>query len=331
MKKIPSYYRENGYLDNKIREIQLKSQNINGAAFAFVTDIHIGGNAYHSQYILKEILEQTSAENVFFGGDAVSTYGNKEKCLAEIEKMKDYADVIGNHFYPVRGNHDYDMCDGPDDGGIGFTLDASASRELIVPSGSANIHDVPGKCYYYVDDEKNKIRYIVLDGYQIVIPGDHPWGVKDKILQDQYEWLLKDALNVENYTIIVFAHAPGDKKINSWAPEMIPVTELLRAYNSRSPYRLNNDVAMIYTDFKTVTSTVAAFICGHNHVDDSNLEGGLLVISTIGDGMYREPGAPERIAGTISEHGFDVFILDKDAHSLSAVRIGAGENREWKY
>ena len=118
---------------------------------------------------------------------------------------------------------------------------------------------------------------------------------------------------------------------NSWAPEMIPVTELLRAYNSRNSYRLNNDVAMLYTDFKNATSTVAAFICGHNHIDDSNQEGGLLVISTVGDSLYQEPNAPERKKDTLSEHGFDIFVVDKDSRSLSAIRIGAGESREWEY
>ena len=330
-KNIPEYYYENGYLDNKIQEIQAKSQNINGAAFAFVTDIHVAKNAMHSQYIIKEIMNNTPVENVFFGGDAIDTYGKKESCLKQIEEIKAYADVIGDRFYPVRGNHDFGICDGPDDGGVGFTLDEPTSRDLIVRPGSANMHDVPGKCFYYVDDAERKIRYIILDGYEIVIPGDHPWGVKDKILQDQYEWLLNDALNVDDYTIFVFAHAPGDKKINSWAPEMIPVTELLRAYNSRNSYRLNNDVAMLYTDFKNATSTVAAFICGHNHIDDSNQEGGLLVISTVGDSLYQEPNAPERKKDTLSEHGFDIFVVDKDSRSLSAIRIGAGESREWEY
>ena len=84
-------------------------------------------------------------------------------------------------------------------------------------------------------------------------------------------------------------------------------------------------------DFREATSVVAAYICGHNHGDYDHTERGLLTISTTCDASYNDDPKCMRIRGNVTEQAFDVFTIDTREKRISTVRVGAGENRSWRY
>lgn len=84
-------------------------------------------------------------------------------------------------------------------------------------------------------------------------------------------------------------------------------------------------------DFSDATSVVSAYLCGHNHLDADCFEDGLLMISTTSDAPYQDDPKWKREAGTLTEQAFDVFTINTQERTVSAIRIGAGKNRSWRY
>lgn len=329
-KNLPEYYYENDWLENKIIEIREATRILHGVSFAFITDVHVPSNKMYSKYLLKEVLDRTTVMDVFCGGDAVYAFGSKRDSLAQAETMIEYSNYVSDRFYMAHGNHDITIRTSWEDTS-GFTAQWGAIYDLVMRQRENDVHGVPGKCFYYVDNAVQKVRYVVLDAYEKIAAEDQAWGITDYISQEQYEWLTKEALQVQGYTIVVFAHPAGDSEIPSYSKKMIPIADMLRALNNRKFYSYHEDGILAVADFTEATSVVAAFICGHNHGDYDHTEGGLLTISTASDAPYNDDPKWKRSKGNITEQAFDVFTIDTEKRTISTVRIGAGENRNWRY
>ena len=69
--------------------------------------------------------------------------------------------------------------------------------------------------YYYFDDIKNKIRYIVLDLYENNWGENVGFGVAIGFSYKQVDWFLNTALDDEKYNFIIVSYAPADSGVSS--------------------------------------------------------------------------------------------------------------------
>lgn len=328
--QLPEYYFENDWLEQKMAEIRKATRILHGVSFAFITDTHVPSNAMNSKYLLQEVVRQTTVKDVFFGGDSVYAFGTQQECLAQAESMIAFSNEVTDRFYNVHGNHDFTIRTSWEDPS-GFTAQWGTVYDLVMRQRENAVSGKAGKCYYYLDNKVQKVRYVILDAYERAAAENQAWGISDYVSQEQYDWLVQEALNVQDYTIIAFAHPSADPEVPSHSEQMIPVAELLRALNNREKYSWKQGGLNVEADFTKATSVAAAYICGHNHGDYDHTERGLLTISTTCDASYNDDPKCKRSLGDRSEQAFDVFTVDTETRTISTVRVGAGENRSWKY
>ncbi len=327
IKQVPSYFEAK--LDGAIAKINEAEKSItDGGMFIFATDVHLYENQMSAVPLMKEIGEKTSVDKVFNGGDIPWAFGTKEKCLTEsyiaLELMSEVKENM--RFYIARGNHDFTIKGGWEDD-TGYTLPYKATRDILM-SYQSNDAIVPDEeaLYFYVDDEKEKIRYIVLDTCsRDHAPEEQYWGVKYKFDDEQAEWLANEALQINkgsDWSVIVIGHISCVPGVSSYSNALDEVAQILKDFkNKRKSAKW---------DFTSAKEEFVAYICGHNHQDRHSVEDNTLFIST-GSTSALWDDCWDRALGTTDEELFDIFVIDKTNKTLKAIRVGAGEDREFNY
>lgn len=292
--RIPSYYHSDGYLQTKcdhIREL-LKGCAGNGDAFMFVTDQHWEQNAQQSPALMHYISGQVHIPRLFSGGDVAD--GQNEKYVDILNKS------FGGSIHYVVGNHEY-TTGGLDGNELAYVFDMGKAEQI----GNAFRH------YYYVDNPQQKLRYIVLNSFDVV-----DGTITTNYEESQIAWLRDVALNVdEGWTVLVFTHAlyhpnPANTALTPYPESAQSVADVLDA----------------------AECDVACIIQGHHHRDHVwHSNSGIPVVTVMCDKYQpwmsgetnNEPWLSNRVAGTITEQAFDVVVLDKEQRKLTFVRIGA--------
>ena len=327
---IPAYYHEAGYIEQKIEQIKTNiDQANNGVTFAYVTDGHWRDNGKQSFPLIKYIGKQADVPFTIYGGDNIFAFGTKSSAFEEADYYVRAMQICGP-IYGVKGNHDITIRNGWHDAG-GYTSTADEIYDYTVRPIAKQVKGVDGKCYYYWDDNKQDVRYIVLDLFEN-INTEISWGVNYGFSQEQADWLVKKALKCKGKTLVILVHASIDPKLGG-VKEMQFLHELFIALQNRTTFNLSEGL-QIKADFSKSTNTVACIISGHSHRDDSNFDRGVLSISTICDAAYNDdPKFKElpRQRGTVNEQAFDIMTIDPATHMIKAVRIGQGNDREWSY
>lgn len=328
--EIPAYYFENGYLEGKIEKIKKNIESTQeGVTFPYLTDGHWRDNGKQSFPLIKHIGEQINLPFTVYGGDNIFAFGTKESAMEEAEyylkAMRDYGKVFG-----VKGNHDITIRNGWHDEG-GYTATQKEIYDYTTRPIANLVKGVEGECYYYWDDKKQGVRYIVLDLFEN-INTSISWGVNYGFSQKQANWLVQKALKCKDKTLVVFTHAPIDPKLGG-AEMMKFLHELFIAMQNREKFS-HNEGLKIEADFTKCNNTVACIISGHAHRDESHFERGVLSIGTICDAWYNDDPKFKHLPrqrGTINEQAFDIMTIDTAKKRIHAVRIGQGGDREWSY
>ena len=328
--EIPAYYFENGYLEGKIEKIKKNIESTQeGVTFPYLTDGHWRDNGKQSFPLIKHIGEQVNLPFTVYGGDNIFAFGTKESAMEEAEyylkAMRDYGKVFG-----VKGNHDITIRNGWHDEG-GYTATQKEIYDYTTRPIANLVKGVEGECYYYWDDKKQGVRYIVLDLFEN-INTSRSWGVNYGFSQKQANWLVQKALKCKDKTLVVFTHAPIDPKLGG-AEMMKFLHELFIAVQNREKFTHNEGVK-IKADFTKSNNTIACIISGHAHRDESNFERGVLSIGTICDAWYNDDPKLKHLPrqrGTTNEQAFDIMTINTATKRIHAVRIGQGEDREWSY
>lgn len=170
----------------------------------------------------------------------------------------------------------------------------------------------------------------------------------------------------DRWRVVVTSHVPpvgqvdrfGDglsvSNLTSRFPDAYEMRKLLTAYVNRTTVSINyTDASVSYgnasltADFTDAKGKLIAYHTGHMHVDllwnigdvcDSNINDTLAfpIICHRCDSFNENQGSTssiemalesERVAGTITEHSFDVVIVDTDNKVMNIVKIGAGQDR----
>ena len=315
--ELPKYYFENNYINNKVDFIREKINACaaNGDLFILITDVHWDRNEKHSPALIKYIAENIPIERMFNCGDDFDG--------TELNVFQIFKDGFPHQYYWTTGNHDT----GPDT--------PQNTPNCIVATHLQNIEravigDMNNR-YYYVDNQQQKIRYIMLNSLNEKLTDDgsiYHYAFDT----EQLNWLENIALNVEQgWTILIFTHivyfAYDQSEPYRWSypPEgVVPRANFERFISIVNEYNGDGEIAAIFQ--------------GDNHQDriipltQENIPSGLTpsnipVIATACDtGTGWIPGIMPngpRTPGTIEEQLFDVVILDKTNRKITMVRIGA--------
>lgn len=328
---IPGYYHEDNYIDNKIDVINQNTQVQTGVSFAYFTDSHWGDNANQQGKLLDYISQQTSINQIFFGGDIPQAYGINSK-LKDATNL--YQKIVKSTKYPVysvHGNHDLTI-KASSTSDQGLTENQFKQYDVLNRSNELKINGVLNKNYYYLDNPVQKVRFIILDDWS-GIDTSIAHGIKAGITQDEIDWLLNVALDVDGYTLVILTHAPSDEQIPVYVPTNKILQQVLIAINNKQKFELNEDNITASVDFSDTTNYVALHLSGHNHQDASHIDNNVLSVSTICDALYNDdPNYTEqRQKGSINEQCIDVVSVDTTNRTIKMCRIGAGDDRSFAY
>lgn len=304
---LPDYYFTDSYIQNKVAAIEnyAKLCSANGDVFAFITDCHwyTGHNAKQSPKILNYLALNTNIPRMFNGGDVVlnefSQPENVTQCRQAISLLNKVFGPDNNHY--VMGNHEWQ---GDTDTNL---LSYYFNMHNADHKGSAE-----GK-WYYVDNYRNKTRYIVVDVFgpkgTMVAPPSEP--SETPAYQEQIDWFTNEALDVESgWHIIIFAHSVVSLDIS---------TDVCAIYNRAGNLALINAV-----DNYNGNGEIVCIIQGEHHRDRIlYTNGGVPIILTNSDKYTTaEEQNVTRTVGTTSEQCMDIFCINYSTRTMNIVRVG---------
>ncbi len=323
MTDIPQYYQK--HMDDAIgRYLAIQGD----ASWIFSTDFHAHDNTFVCVELMKYLNETTGIKNVFVGGDFPYAFGTEISCLYDTERSVSYLARIKPkmNLYIARGNHDITIRTRMEET-EGHTYPKEFTQQLLMSAVSPFTAELTEDMCYYIDDTKNKIRYIVVNTSDSQSSDENKyWGVNSSVGDRQLKWLSQKAFSLpdggENWAVVTFGHIPCAECIQDYEPPLGDFSALLADFKNKRK--------SVYADFSSSKADFAAFICGHNHLDRFGYDDGVLHIST-GSEAYYHDDVWERKIGTTSETLFDIFTIDKKTRKLYATRIGAGEDRVFDY
>ena len=318
---MPEYYVD--HIAEKIQEVNADTRFINGICFPFITDLHFSANSKNSRFLLKDVLDNTACDFVVCGGDYGVTGADAETSRSCIADLLEYASTIGHSkWFAINGNHDFT---GSEPLTWGETYNA-----IYRPSERWTIDGKIGG-YFCIDNEAQKTRIICLNS--CMPPSVASSAVMDGLVRigyNQSQYLIDKINEVNAYKIIVVSHIASDSAMSSYFSNMGGLQTVLELLANKKAGSITASGRTLNVDFTATTNTLICHISGHSHADESHVSNGVLSISTTCDAYYKDDGHGA-VAGTVTEQAFDVFCIDYDAETITAVRIGRGVSRKWSF
>lgn len=333
------YDSETGILKVSLDQVKSKIEIVNeidndGGSFIFITDTHGTTNCWNSPQQIRYILQQTSIDKVIWGGDAISAYGNNIEqqwdwhFRAFDEVLKGYGNI-----YKVRGNHDFTIRTSVKSD-EGRTLSQHQTFQYLSEGSPGDIvrnTDDSDGCYYYFDDDVNKIRFIILDTNDSLEEGNVAWGVINGVHDKQLDWVANTAIafTPKNYGIVFVSHIPITDTTTQYYSTYTNLLQLVNAVNTRS----NGSIGTINYDFSSLENVrVLLYLSGHQHHDIQTYQNGVLHVVTACDTAYSDYLSDPFVVDKSGRYGaneqcFDAVCIDKDKGSISFIRFGVGGNR----
>ena len=245
--KIPKFYDE--YLNERIKTISNLDATIgdNGDSFIFLSDMH-NENNYYSPYMGKKICENTSVNNMIYGGDYINEPSSKEEAINLLQERFNKMNVT-NYCQFIKGNHDTNPY------GTG-QLNTSEFYGIFDKKIEKYIN-TNKLTYYYYDNIPQKIRYIYLDTNN------------DGSIQDQQLTWFSNIINElnEDWNICIFMH-------------MGLYTD---GKNDRVNIKKFNGLVEIEKKLVNIQASVCCIICGHEHIDLYDTSGRYPIIAVTCD------------------------------------------------
>ena len=318
---LPAYYGD--YLAGIAAKVRTRAAR-GRDAFWFFTDPHVPANRKMSGRVLAKLVADTGVRKVICGGDIPEAFGSQrevEKAMTDFRRhWIDPVEAAGGRFYLAKGNHDFTIRESMKTT-TGWTLDGRAASAYILGSRAAksvvrNASD-PECAYYYFDEPKAKIRYVVIDTTDAISPMRRYWSVETGVRTRQFAWLKDRAFGTlpKGWSAVVVNHIPlttivGDE---GGAKSLANVRELLEAH----------------------ASEIVMDLTGHMHREAQTHQKGVWHVTEPCDAAYADyikgglpwcPNLPRKNAGTVFENTFDAVIVGKDAR-IDFVRVGGGADR----
>lgn len=322
------------YLQNKQADINagIASVGTHGDILIFFSDYHLVANECQSPYLIKYLTERYNIDKVICGGDILNTHNSKEVALGIIEDFN--RSFSFTTLYNIFGNHD----DNPY-GGSANILTVDEYYPLLFKHLENKVHMNRG-CYYYFDNDFQKIRYIVLNthgnGFDLTNAEDI----------EQLNWFCSTLNSVQNgWYVVVMSHMYYEVYENqethlhyvdvSAGGLIYPITD---AYQSKTSASMSKSGVTYNFNFTSANGKIACLLVGHVHSDYSEVRlsetSPYPIISIEQDSTYYTGPVetdPQRTKGTTSEQAFDIVCIDTTNKQIKTIRIGAGEDRTFSF
>lgn len=322
---IPSYWLEE--LATKAEQIQIAMENAgwNKSAFLWYTDAHWKyTNAKVSPLLLQYLCKNTSMNKVNFGGDIVSDPSAlTHEQIKYVYEWRRMVNGLPNH-HSVIGNHD-NLHQGRNDA-------ATAPLTYAFLLAQEETPDIVwgGDFYYYIDNVREKTRYLYLDSGRYSLSDDETKFIIDALKGVSDGWHIVVISHVWfQYTS---ASAPTVGSINTYMQKAL---DLFDAYNARQSGSVTMVSAANSYDFTDCGGKVEFCIGGHIHVDhDISSTGGIPVIITASDTNQERSGDETEdcgTIGTITESAVYGIIADYQNSKIIIVGVGRGGSRDISY
>lgn len=306
---LPYYY--DSYYIEKRDSIRAKLKDIGfyGDAFAFVTDTHWNRNSKWSPNIIHKLLRDTMLNKVFHGGDIVPAYGTEAEMYEYAYGDATAFNKLGDKLHRILGNHDLHITDN----GTYYALSSSEVYGVLL--ANQNISSTQNgtlKGYYYIDNDIQHIRYIFVNTFEE--------NASYYMSVEQQEWVKSKLKEVNNgWNVVVIGHCPILETQDSASSTLSNFKSLLEIFANHTT-----------SDFENGTSKLVAYICGHMHEDMYSKVNGVNHIVCTSDACYSDDGYGRQI-NTTSEQAIDIFFIDTQNGTLSTIRFGGGNDREFTY
>ncbi len=316
-----------------------------GLCFFLLSDSHyaVGGTWGDTIFCMDSVNRQLGADGCIHLGDATDGLGSKAVNSEYVRAIRQDITDMGLPLYYVVGNHDSNYFKNNPERMTraemhALYIGAAGKPRKEGNSGNANpqeinnaerteraertqrtgLQEINGagdeKLWYTVDNAEHTLRMIFLDSFD---PAEEVrYGFSEREL-DWLEILLEET--DESWHTIIFSHVPPVARLHYWSREIrgsARLTAILRRYQRRSGNRL------------------MAFIHGHNHADQIDLQEGFPIVS-IGCSKCEcfEDKKPEgahtyyRKLHMVSQELWDVLVINTREECLNFIRFGAGEDR----
>ena len=316
--------------------------------FWFITDLHVTANCRQSGKALAALTSLTPLRKTFCGGDLPGAFGERfESDKAAVDFAVDafhsfWRDPIeraGQRLYMAKGNHDFTIKHDAETP-AGYTCSAEAARAIVMGTkgcAEAVTNDAdPTACYYYVDQEAAKIRYIVADTSDSINATRSWWAVVYGMGLTQLNWLASRALATlpAGWGAVVIHHIPltGCEGYEDERRLFAPFRELLEAYQNRG----RTTIAGTTYDFTAARGRILLDLTGHYHAERQTFQNGILHVTEPCDAAYEDyilgsmpwcGELPRKKRGMVSEQTFDAVQLDVVRDLVYFTRVGGGQDR----
>lgn len=299
---IPEYWKST--LNTAVEDVCANDALIgnSGDSFIFITDVHWQNNAKHSPALVNHILDYTSVDKVFMGGDLIE---KRTGASGKKNALKDFSDwnnlMYQSNYFFIPGNHDNNNYDGTN------ATNALTQAEIYgcLTKRSERFTDTAGKTYYVFDNESQKMRYIILDCEQEA----------DKA--SMYSWMQSRLTELDaDWHVIVMQH-------RYWGSNTSDVSVVGAQMQ-----------AAINAVYESMNATLVAVIVGHTHTDYNITDAtyGYNIIAVNCDVDDGSVSGYTRHEGDTTEQSFDVVHVDYTNSKIYFKRVGtAGTDREFSF
>ena len=284
------------------------------ADMVFITDTHYQHNSLVSPSILSCLVRNGLTQQVVWGGDAITAYGDIPSEWAC--HQRDFLDAVAPyaHYYMVRGNHEFTAKD--EQTGVGQTYTQQQTASLLSEHTEPDVvrpADDPEACYYYFDNPEQRIRYCVFDTTDSIVSPSLPWCTLTHTSQRQLDWMNHHALHgvPAGYQLVVITHIGVIEQTFSQPGAFEPLHQLL--LKAEAP--------------------VLMVISGHMHQDFQTYDQDILHVLTGPDALYQDLARSpfmhdvKRQPNHLSAPLLDLVSISADRRTVYLLRIGAGYSR----
>ena len=369
---IPDYWQE--HIAQKIADINELHEQFGKDCFSFVvmTDMHYQSNLGRKAPLLaQKIMDECGIRYALCLGDTQTRgcWNTAEELRAENKAILQMLEPIKDRLLRTQGNHD---------GNYGRLDDGTTYVYRITPQELHNhiyrkvglvgdAHFDESGSGYWIDDNVNKVRYIILNSHNTAYELNDDDTQKHSNMhifrfgQSQYDMVV-GALNTvpsSKWSIVLAAHVAlgvngGHSHWGNGIEEEADCTlmdNLLSAYkNGESSFEGTFSESGKY-DYVNITADfidpknrgiIVGFFGGHTHLDlntkyqykdgETIKFSAITRVTTRCDAKEENDGTlnAERVAETTTEQSFDVFTIDTKNRRIYATKIGAGSSPDKK-
>ena len=361
---LPDYWRDE--VDdtiNKIKAIQSKKGD-DLLCFGWCSDMHIYPKGTECEKyigsVAATVMDECNVPLFLMTGDMLTADSGitKETAVTAYQKAWDYLSPIGqNKVMAIKGNHDAWF--GKDGNGIYYVygLPPEEVNHLLFDPQLQDPRRVFGEdsSYFYLDYELQKTRFICLNShwaeYELNSDGTAKYSMQKAagFGQEQLDWLIEKALNVEaGYSVVIALHVPPTAKTNqSYAYDIREYNVfrgIIEAYCNKSSYSgsythsVKGDYLQegewadvsVECDFNNYNGKLLAIFCGHGHYDQvvtGDLQVPIVCITSAINTPYDTPASVRKV-GTSNETVMDFVCIDKKTGEIDLIRCGYGSDRK---